>query len=286
MEVKQIQKYESDSKYNVSLFNLTIYFKFLRKGWLLVLLPGLVIAVFGLMMASIWPEFESVINDPSFTELLNSPFYQALAGTGTLNLSTFEGFWAIEILTILDFLMLFIVIFFPSRIITNEVDKNTLDIALSYPVPRWQFVLQKFLVYLTQMAVFSALIFISAFLSEVIVGEPFNYENLFLACVAIFLLFFALGSLSLLAGALFLESGKALPVAAVFIIGSWIFDTIGTLSESYEILRNFSVHYYLVPTDILGSGEFPLDGFFIVLAIGVIAFIGSLIVFQKKELSY
>ncbi|OLS27062.1 MAG: hypothetical protein HeimC3_05290 [Candidatus Heimdallarchaeota archaeon LC_3] len=285
MTVTQQEKFEEKSSYEVSYFNLTIYTKFLRKGWLLVVIPGFAIAALGLMMAGVWPEFKDVINDPAFVELLKSPFYQALIG-GELDPSTFEGFWAMEILTILDFIMLFIVIFFPARIITNEVDKNTLDIALSYPVPRWQFVLQKFLVYLTQMAMFSFLIIVSAFLSAALIGETFNYENLFLACIAIFLLFFTLGSLSLLAGALFLESGRALPVAAVFIIGSWIFDTIGALSENYEILRNFSVHYYLVPSDVLGSGELPLGGFFIVLAIGIIAFFGSLIVFQKKELSY
>jgi ABC-2 type transport system permease protein len=204
----------------------------------------------------------------------------------TLDFSKFEGFWAMEILTILDFLMLFIVIFFPARIITNEVDKNTLDIALSYPVPRWQFVTQKFLVYLTQMAVFSLFILVSGFLSASLIGLSMNYQNLFYACVAIFLLFFALGSLSLLAGALFLESGKALPVAAVFIIGSWIFDTIGALSKDYELLQNFSVHHYLIPTEILGTGVIPFDGVIILLFIGIIAFLASLIAFEKKELSY
>ena len=117
-------------EYKISPFNMTIYTKFLRKGWLIFLLPGLVIAGLGFLMAGVWPEFKEVINEPGFLELLQSPFYQAFVGS-SLDFTTFEGFWAMEVFTVLDFIILVMVIFFPARIITNEIDKNTLDIALS-----------------------------------------------------------------------------------------------------------------------------------------------------------
>ncbi|KKK51197.1 hypothetical protein LCGC14_3117370, partial [marine sediment metagenome] len=41
--------FEEKSSYEVSYFNLTIYTKFLRKGWLLVVIPGFAIAALGLM---------------------------------------------------------------------------------------------------------------------------------------------------------------------------------------------------------------------------------------------
>jgi ABC-2 type transport system permease protein len=285
--MKQVEKYESESKLNVSLFNLTIYFKFLRKGWLLAILPGIVLAAFGVMMMAIWPEYSELFADnPAFDELLNNPVYTALLGGGDLSINTFQGFYAIEIFTILEFLMLFLTVFIPVRIISNEVDKNTLDIALSYPISRWQFLIQKYLVYLTQMAFIPVFVVVSSYISGEYLNEPFDYTGLVLSGLAIMVLLFTLGALSLLAASLFLESGRALTFAAVLVIGMWIIDRIGALVESINILQNFSIFHYIVPRTVLASGELPLVEFSIVLFTGIIALVGALYIFQKRELAY
>ena len=231
MNVSQEQDVEL-KEYHVSKFNLTIYKKFNRKEWLIPVVPGVFMLAMGVLMGLVWPEFKGLLEEGGFKELLQSGFYQALIpGSSSLDMTSFEGFWAMELLTILDFFMLFLAIFIPVRLISNEVDKNTLDISLSFPVPRWQFVLQKFLVYLTQMAIFIGFIVVGAVFSAELIGESFNYENLLLASLAIFILFFTLGAMSLLASALFLESGRSLSVAAVFVIGMWILNSIGISTQ-------------------------------------------------------
>ena len=300
MTITQNEKSEEKSSRNVSLFNLSIYTKFLRKGWLFAVLPGLVMAGFGLLMAALWPEFETVLSEnPAFNELMQSPVYQALLGGGALDMSTYQGFFSIELFTIVEFLMLFLAVFIPVRIISTEVDKNTLDIALSYPIPRWHFLAQKYLVYLSQMIFIPIFIIISGILTAealnalhnegvIVLLTPvtFNYEGLILAGFAMFILFFSLGALSLLAAALFLESGRSLTAAGIMVIGMWIFNSIGGLVENLNFLQDLSFFHYLKTRVILDTGAIPFNDFFIVVFTGVLALIGACYIFNRRELAY
>ncbi|MHA2244008.1 MAG: ABC transporter permease [Candidatus Hodarchaeales archaeon] len=299
MAIAQNEKSEEKSSHAVSLLNLTIYTKFLRKGWPLLILPGLVMAAFGLLMALIWPEFELLLSDnPAFTELLDNPVYQALLG-GATDMSTYQGFFTIELFTVVEFLMLFLAVFLPVRLISNEIDKNTLDIALSYPIPRWHFLAQKYLVYLSQMIFIPVAIVISAvvtteglnFLNDegyLVLANPatFNYEGLILSAFAIFLLFFSLGALSLLVAALFLESGRSLTAAGILVIGMWILNSIGGLVEDLNFLQDLSFFHYLKTRVILDTGVLAFNDFFIVAFTGVLALIGACYIFNKRELAY
>ncbi len=285
MVLTQKEESEIRSSHRVSLFNLTIYKKFLRKGWLMAVIPGVVMALFGTLMILIWPEFEEVMSDPAFLELMTSEIYQLLLG-GSFDMSTFQGFWSIELYTILEFLMLFLVVFIPVRLISNEVDKNTLDIALSYPIPRWQFLLQKYLVYLTQMFFIPVFLVLSALLGAIPLNETFNNTGLILSGLGWFVLFFSLGAISLLVTTLFLESGRSLAAAGIMVFGMWILDRLSGLVESTKFLQNISIFHYLVPRKILETGEIPLAEFGLVVLIGVMALIGALYIFNRRELAY
>jgi len=251
-----IQETKVTEKQTSSLsINLSIYTKFLRKGWLLAVIPGIIMAIFSLMMAGIWPEFKD--QAALFNELLDNPIYAVFIGTD-LNIGTFEGFFAIEIFTILEFIMVFLTIFIPVRIISTEVDKKTLDVILSYPIPRWKYLVQKFAVYNTQMLFIPIFIVLGTYIGATIVNEPFNFEGLILAVTAIYLLFFSLGAISLLATTLTLESGKALPLAGALILGMWVIERFGGLVESVSVLQNLSLFHYLIPRTILASSSLDI----------------------------
>ena len=74
--------------------------------------------------------------------------YRAFLGSlGLADVGTWQGMYTMYIFIWLEMILLFIVIFFPSRMITSEVDKKTLDMSLSLPIPRWKYLLEKFMVY-------------------------------------------------------------------------------------------------------------------------------------------
>ena len=100
------------------------------------------------------------------------------------------------------------------------------------------------------------------------------------------LLFFALGSLSLLCGALFLKSKKALTAAGIVIFSQYILVRVGGMVSSAEPLKYFSLFNYLNAGTIVSSGTMPIIELLIVIGVGVSALIGALYIFQKRELAF
>ena len=74
-----------------------------------------------------------------------------------------------------------------------------------------------------------------------------------------FLLFFSLGALSLLAASLFLESGRSLTAAGILVIGMWILNSIGGLVKNLNFLQDFSFFHYLRTSAILHSGKLEIS---------------------------
>ncbi len=237
------------------------------------------------MISAIWPELQKA--SAMFKEILESPIYAGFLGhLGISDFSTWMGMYYMYIFLWLEMILVFLVIFFPSRIITTEVDKKTLDMMLSLPIPRWRFLLEKFLVYLTYNLLYPIIILFVSYLSTSLMGEQMDYTILTYSLIGIWMLFFALGAISLLCGALFLESRKALGVSAFVILAMYIIVRIGGIVESLKILKYFSIFNYMAAGNILESGVFPVVDFFVLLGVGIVALVASLWIFQKRELTY
>ena len=268
------------------------YFKNFKKNWKSGIFPPFIMIIFVPLIASLWPQFKDAAD--LFREVLESPGFTALVGHLGLNdFGTWEGIYFMYIFIWLEYILLFIVIFFPSRMITNEVDKKTLDMTLSFPIKRWKYILEKFMVFLTYNLIYPILTMIVSYATTEIlqIYDPdvsLNYLKLFYASIGIWMWFFVLGSISLLCGAIFLHSRKALTASAVIIIGMYIVVRIGGAADSLSWLQYFSIFNYMAAGNIqiLDPLVFPVGDFFILLGAGLAALIGALVIFQKRELTY
>jgi ABC-type transport system involved in multi-copper enzyme maturation permease subunit len=185
----------------------------------------------------------------------------------------------------LQWVLLFVTIFVPARLITNEVDKRTLDVTLSYPIPRWRYILEKFCVYLTYNLLYPVLIYSATYLSTSAVGETIDYAILNYSLIGIWFLFFALGAISLLCGAVFLDGSRALAASGVLMIGQYILVRFADVVESLNYLKKFTLFNYLEPAAILDLGKLPLDELFVVAGVGTVALLAALYIFQRRELA-
>lgn len=262
-----------------------VYLKNLLKNWKSGIIPPLLVVMMIPMIAAIWPELQKASG--LFKEIMDNPAFAAFLGhLGIGDLSTWMGMFYMYCFIWLEMIMVFLVIFFPSRMITTEVDKKTLDMMLSLPIPRWRFLLEKFLVYLTYNLLYPIIILIVSYLSTTAMGEQMDYTILTYSLIGIWMLFFALGAVSLLCGALFLESRKALGVSAFVILAMYIIVRIGGMVESLKVLKYFSIFNYMAAGNILDSGAFPVVDFFVLLGVGIVALVASLWIFQNRELTY
>ncbi len=263
---------------------VTVLLKNMKKKWLTGILPPFIIVIFIPMIAAIWPTIaEHMV---SLQVILENPVYEVILGElGLVDMSTFQGFFTIEIFTMLEMVMIFITMLIPVRMITSEVDKRTLDITISYPISRWRLILEKFGAYLIYNLLYPILMITTAVIANEILQEEFNYVLLIYATIGSWLLFFALGAISLLCGAIFLEGKKAVAAAGGIILGMWVLLRFSGFIDELDFLKYMSLFHYLNAAAILNAGAMPLGELFIVIGFGLAALISSLIIFEKRELA-
>ncbi|MHA1737561.1 MAG: hypothetical protein ACTSWD_03180, partial [Candidatus Heimdallarchaeota archaeon] len=80
---------------------VTILLKNMKKKWLTGILPPFIIVIFIPMIAAIWPTIaEHMV---AFQVILENPVYEVILGElGFVDMTTFQGFFTIEIFTMLE----------------------------------------------------------------------------------------------------------------------------------------------------------------------------------------
>jgi len=263
---------------------INTYLKFLKKNWLWGVIPPLLVAIMIPTLGSIWLEIQNEL--AGLSELLNSPAYQAILGSmAGMDITTWTGFYYMEIFTWLEMVVLFVTILVPAKLISNEVDKKTLDFILSYPIVRWQYVLEKFSVFLTYNLLYPAFVLILTYQSVVSLNVEMNLVLLSYSLIGIWFLLFALGALSLLCGVIFFEPNRAIAASGLLILGQYILVRVGGITESLSFLKSFSLFNYLNANTILNVQKMPLDELLIVFTFGILALISALVIFQRREIS-
>ncbi len=269
-----------------------IFLKNLIKKWKAGVIVPLSLGLFVLLIAAIWPDMREAAD--IFAVILESPVYQAMLGDiGFINITLWPGAHQMYMNIMLEYYMIGVAIFIPTKIITEEINKKTLDVMLSYPIPRWRFLLEKFGVYLFYSLLIPLFLMLFTFLSTEYLqynyahlNVEFDYLVLTYSMIGIWMQFFSLGAIALFCSVLILDPRKALGVSAATIFGMYLLFRIGGLTESVEIVKYFSVFNYMNYGAIMSSGTFPVGDFFVLLGVGLAALIGALLIFQKRELTY
>jgi ABC-type transport system involved in multi-copper enzyme maturation permease subunit len=177
---------------------------------------------------------------------------------------------------------------------------------LSYPIPRWRYLAEKFGVYLTYSLLFPislvTLMLGSTVLMNTLFPDGYSFTNpvtqeiqvylyevdtnlIVNYAAGIFMLLFALGAISLLCASIFLESNRSLSVAGLLVAGQYFLDSMGGLLDpSGELgIQLFSLFHYFNIGTIIDTGMLPLFDVIIVVGVGIVALLSSLVIFHKRE---
>ncbi|MHA1942530.1 MAG: ABC transporter permease subunit [Candidatus Hodarchaeales archaeon] len=279
---------------------LDIYAKQLRKKWLAYSAISFVTAGFSLLMVVLWPSFEPFA--PMLQEMMDLPFYAALIGE-TSGFSSVEGLLTMELFILSDIFYMGIILLFGVQCITREVDSGSLDFMMSFPVSRKRILLEKFFAYLTVTASFPILTAGGALLGALIIpGIEFHPRGLvafFLGLICRWVLYMTLTSVVILISVIFMETGKTLAFGGLLLGGSFLLDILAGFVRMADetiadIIQYISFYYYLDGLEITdkiikeGYSVFPFGQLVFILAIGVVAILGALLIFdnpfgQKRE---
>jgi len=263
---------------------MRVFLTNLRKSWKGGVIAPFFVSLIVPLMAGIWPSMKDQM--AFFSEILKNPIYQALLGQlGVMDLTTWQGIFYMYVGICMEWAIVFVAILIPARIVAGEVDKNTLDVTLSYPIPRWRYLLEKYLVYAVYSLLYPAFVYILAVVSTNSLGETLDMTVLGHTMIGFWLWLVTLGALSLLCGTLFLESSRALSASGALIVTQYIMTRLGDLGD-LSFLKDFTLFNYVSTGTILQNGGMPMNELAVVVSVGVTALVAALYVFQKRELAY
>ena len=125
-----------------------------------------------------------------------------------------------------------------------------------------------------------------AWLGSAITGRTpeLGVSNLPLLWLNVSLLYWALGSIGLLASVSFDRVSPAISLALAVVLVSYFFDVIGSLWPDAKGLQPFSLFHYVDPKSILAG--FPDRGDYVLLAVVTGAAVAAaLVIFPRRDLA-
>ncbi len=263
--------------------DFSVYLTGLKKKWKGGLLPSIGIILLGLMMVAIWPEFEGQIE--AFEEILESDLYVVMMGEGlvSMGMTSFKGFYAAEMFTVVMYFVIFIPVFQAGAIISKEAEEGTLDVIFSYPIKRWSFLLQRFGVYATFVLIYPMFIFLGGVFGAALLHESMDVTGLFYSQIGSYLHFITGGAIALLCSVLILDPDKSRGTAAGILVSSYLIEGFGQIVDSIKWMRDFSIYHYANPGTILAEGSLPYSDILLLLLLSAVCLLISLYVVEKRE---
>jgi ABC-type transport system involved in multi-copper enzyme maturation permease subunit len=183
-------------------------------------------------------------------------------------------------------------VYLASSLIPQDVENHTIDLTLSKPVSREEYILGKtFFVYafiVALMAVISVFIAIAMASSEVFIQEGLYWERLAATFLVAILHLGTLVMTAVFVSTIFLDAKKTTLISVIvmfvmFFIGDFSTIMSPTVGES---LQYFSTWFYYNPAKIFGSGNFANLGsdVLVLTVINVALIVASLVVFKKRDI--
>jgi ABC-2 type transport system permease protein len=181
-------------------------------------------------------------------------------------------------------LLLILAISLGSDSLAGEEGRGTLDLLLSAPLHRRRAVLEKYASMCAALTIASLAFFLGLAAGALMIKMNINYLYMAETTLSMLILAIALGSLSMLVGAVSGNKGLAVGIAAGLAAASWLLSMLSDIIEWLKPWRRLSAFYYYI-------GNYPLKYglnwlHVLVLAALTVVFLGaSLYFFERRDLA-
>jgi len=210
---------------------------------------------------------------------------------GVAVMSNPYGFWSLEILGFIWLYAGIYLIFMGSSLLSQEVENKTIDLSLSKPISRYNFLGSKitflYVSIMTIVGIFFLISLGSMAGSATFRAEGIFIERLFATYFSVVLFLGALAMVAKFSSTIFLSTKKSVAVGVmVLFIMFFLGEFYVYMDEAIQGIKYVSIFYYYNPIDYLinaDSALFTRD----IIVLGVINGVliaGSLFVFSKKDI--
>lgn len=253
---------------------------------LVALLAG--VALFEAVQAPVVASFGGAQGISSLIESL-PPAFQAIARTRP-EFSTFSGLAGslsagfTHPLYIL--LTLSAIVGFAARGLAGEMERGTIQIALSRPVSR-PAVYAARVAGLALIGIALSLAGAAGLVGGLLVARPegeFIYRHLLVLGASTFLIFWAVGGLALAVSAAASGTGRVIGWAIAFVVVSYFVDYFANLWSVLKPVEFLSIFSYYDPARALTAGELPVAHLVALGLTGLVGVVSGLVIFDRRDL--
>lgn len=174
-----------------------------------------------------------------------------------------------------------------ARSLAGEIDRGTIDLVLSCPVPRWQLVVSTTAVMLLSHAVMTLIVW-RALLFGLELGAidpPESLPAFRLVALNLFALFCAAGGVALLFSATTSEQGRAVGRSLGFVVLSFFVNLIAGLWQKVSWLGVISIFHYHRPQPVVTGGPGFLWSMAVLLGLFAACFVLALVFFRRRDIA-
>lgn len=264
----------------------SVFMETLRQSWQQVMYWAVGLTALGFIVVVIIPDVNFL---KQMADLVRSlpPFLQQAVGVGDdINfIATPEGFVAVGFFGKGLLLMAAYPVLMGLRVTVTEEDSGTMDMLLSLPLPRWRIIVEKYLAYCVTMVAIVITLFIGFWIGEALTPVELNMtrvaETVFnmIPCMMLIL------AVTVFVGTLSPGKRFALAVATLFVVVSFMLDTVGGMATGTvaENLKALSVFSYYNSTGVMKNGLIWANiAGMVILSFGLLW--GSIYLFERRDI--
>lgn len=174
------------------------------------------------------------------------------------------------------------------RVSTHEEAEGILDLQLSQPMPRAQFLLERFLAYALNIAILILLVIAGLYLGIMTVklDQPLDAAKLAVMTLNLIPVMVLVMAATIFVGALISRRQTVITIMTIFIIGSFIIQTVGGMvtTQWMNTVKAFSFFTYYNVQSMLERGV-VLSDVLVLIAVSVILLGASLYVFERRDIA-
>ena len=270
--------------------NLTLYITTLKLSQWAILSWAIVLVLYGVFVVWIYGSVEQATGLEEYIDSMPDFVKEAIGLTDELVDSyftaggiSFDGYLATEYISWWPIMLGVYAVMVGSGIVAREVERGTIEVLLSQPVPRYVFVATKFAAFITVVAILTVFSVVGIVAGLPTSGQTVDILRVSLAAAVGGLAVVTIAAYSLLLSCWLLDPRKAMAVAGGLTAGLYILSILGPVLGPVDWLQKLSLFYYFKPLEILFQGTFPLSGVLVYVGVAVACFVASLVVFQRRR---
>ena len=169
--------------------------------------------------------------------------------------------------------------------IAGEVERGTIDVVLSSPVPRWLFALSKYLGLLLPLLIIGFTCVVFSIAAGLIQGVELPVARFIYTGIVMGMLGGAFASVGVFFSVLWLSSQRAQIALAVIVIAQYVMDVVSKISDDWNFLGRYTLFHYYDPGLLLEGFEWTWAPLVIYAAVAAVGLIATVIFFERRDLA-